>query len=249
MIVIWRTASLFNSIEHGGILVKCYQTVAESAWSIRTPGWEGHEGVDNTARAIRDARRNAGLSLRELGSRAGVSASLLSQIETGKARPSVTTLYALVGELGLSLDELVASDTDLRDAGTPSPIDRSLDELAGRRGDARTPPVIGPDARPVLELESGVVWEQLARYGGSATDAILVTYPPGSSSSSTGRLSQHTGFEIAYLISGTLELQLEFDTYTVTAGDSIAFDSSRAHVYRNTGTEPARGVWFVIGRS
>lgn len=217
------------------------------------PASGGHEGVDNTARAIRQARRKAGLSLRELGSRTGVSASLLSQIETGKARPSVTTLYALVGELGLSLDQLVAAehgesrDSDGLDA--PSPIDRSLDELDAQRMTATATPVIGPDARPVLELESGVVWEQLARYGGSATDAILVTYPPGSSSSSTGRLSQHTGFEIAYLMSGTLELQLEFDTYTVSAGDSITFDSSRPHVYRNRGAEPARGVWFVVGRT
>lgn len=58
---------------------------------------KGDGSLDNTARAIRDARIQAGLSLRELGSRAGVSASLLSQIETGRARPSVTTLYALVG--------------------------------------------------------------------------------------------------------------------------------------------------------
>jgi transcriptional regulator with XRE-family HTH domain len=202
--------------------------------------------VDNTARAIRDARLKAGLSLRELGGRTGVSASLLSQIETGRARPSVTTLYALVGELGLSLDELVASDNG-HTKGALS-LDRHLEELAAQPIIPGESPVKRPSARPVLELESGVVWEQLARFGGAGTDAILVTYPPGSSSSTTGRLSTHTGFEIAYLISGTLELQLEFETYTVSAGDSIAFDSSRVHVYRNTGTEAALGVWFVIGR-
>ena len=210
---------------------------------------KGGESLDNTARAIRDARIQAGLSLRELGSRAGVSASLLSQIETGRARPSVTTLYALVGELGLSLDELVASDngTDAVPRAT-STMDRQLAQLAARAPAAGASPVMHPGARPVLELESGVIWEQLAKVGASATDAILVTYPPGSSSSTTGRLSTHTGYEIAYLVSGSLELQLEFDTHTLAAGDSIAFDSSRVHVYRNPGDEPAVGVWFVTGR-
>lgn len=202
--------------------------------------------MDNTARAIRDARLKAGLSLRELGARAGVSASLLSQIETGRARPSVTTLYALVGELGLSLDELVASDNGQPRRGLS--LDRHLAELAARPVADGESPIRSRGTRPVLELESGVIWEQLARFKSSGTDAILVTYPPGSSSSTTGRLSTHTGYEIAYLISGTLELQLEFDTYTVSAGDSIAFDSSRVHVYRNSGKEAALGVWFVLGR-
>lgn len=217
--------------------------------------WQ-NRGVDNTARAIRDARLKAGLSLRELGARAGVSASLLSQIETGRARPSVTTLYALVGELELSLDELVASDNGYGRGGHDKnglskgalSLDRHLAELAAQAATPGESPVKVPGARPVLELESGVIWEQLARFGGAGTDAILVTYPPGSSSSTSGRLSTHTGYEIAYLISGTLELQLEFDTHTVSAGDSIAFDSSRVHVYRNTGTEAAQGVWFVMGR-
>ena len=39
--------------------------------------------------------------------RVGVSASLISQVELGKASPSVGTLYAIVNQLGLSLDELL----------------------------------------------------------------------------------------------------------------------------------------------
>jgi transcriptional regulator with XRE-family HTH domain len=81
---------------------------------------------------MKAASLSAGVSLRELGSRAGVSASLLVQIETGKAGPSVTTLYALVGELGLSLDQLVASDSG-ETVQPVSAIDRSLDDLAALR--------------------------------------------------------------------------------------------------------------------
>jgi ribosome-binding protein aMBF1 (putative translation factor) len=55
---------------------------------------------------LREERSERGLSLRELARRLDVSASLVSQIETGKIQPSVRTLYAMVSELGVSLDEL-----------------------------------------------------------------------------------------------------------------------------------------------
>jgi transcriptional regulator with XRE-family HTH domain len=56
---------------------------------------------------LRVKRRESGMSLRELARRLDVSASLVSQIETGKSQPSVRTLYAIATELGLSLDEML----------------------------------------------------------------------------------------------------------------------------------------------
>ena len=67
--------------------------------------------VDDSAQVgqrLRSAREEQGLSLREVARRLDISASALSQIETGKSRPSVKTLYAIVSELGLSMDELFA---------------------------------------------------------------------------------------------------------------------------------------------
>ena len=64
------------------------------------------------------------MSLRELARRLDVSPSLVSQIETGKIQPSVRTLYAIVSELGLSLDEifeLVGSTPSPRPPRRPSP--------------------------------------------------------------------------------------------------------------------------------
>ena len=53
---------------------------------------------------LREARQARGLSLRGLAERLGVSPSLISQVETGRAKPSVSTLYAIVTELGISLE-------------------------------------------------------------------------------------------------------------------------------------------------
>ena len=56
---------------------------------------------------IRVWREHRGLSLRALGGKAGISAALLSEIETGKKGGSVHTLAALARVLSVTLDDLV----------------------------------------------------------------------------------------------------------------------------------------------
>src|SRR4051812_47652056 len=85
---------------------------------------------------IRSARRSNGLSLRELGRRTGVTASLLSQIENGKSDPSVSTLSALVSELGLSLDALLRSEWAALDE-RPAPTYRDMYHGQALNGDTR----------------------------------------------------------------------------------------------------------------
>ncbi|MPY38782.1 helix-turn-helix transcriptional regulator, partial [Streptomyces phyllanthi] len=66
---------------------------------------------------IRQARLERGMSLRALAREIGVSASLVSQIETGKSQPSVSTLYAITTALSISVEALF----DARDATPASP--------------------------------------------------------------------------------------------------------------------------------
>jgi uncharacterized cupin superfamily protein len=79
-------------------------------------------------------------------------------------------------------------------------------------------------------------------------DALLVTYPPGSRSSSGGGLMSHGGREYVFMLSGRLVLQLAFDTVVLEAGSSLSFDSSLPHAYVNDGDVEARGLWHVVGR-
>src|SRR6204780_1584953 len=73
---------------------------------------------------LREKRFENGIRRRELARRLDVSPSLVSQIETGKIQPSVRTLYAIVSELGLSLDEifeLVGSGEPAAKTSSPEP--------------------------------------------------------------------------------------------------------------------------------
>ena len=192
---------------------------------------------------LQAARKRMGLSLRQLAEQIGVSASLLSQIENGKSDPSVSTLYALVGALGLSLDVLFESaPASIGDPSTSSPA--TVDQTAA----ASSCPIAKPGERRILHMDSGVTWERLTRGPSDLVEALLVKYEPGSASSSTGKLMTHPGWEFAYLISGELTLQLAFETYHLRAGDSLEFESSTPHCYVNEGTVPAQGLWYVVGR-
>jgi quercetin dioxygenase-like cupin family protein len=154
---------------------------------------------------------------------------MLSQIENGHAQPSVATLYALVSTLSLSLDELLT--------GNPA------------HGNRPVAPVVTADDRATLVMDTGVTWERLTPGPDPMVDALLVTYPPGSSSSSGGGLMSHAGREYGFLLSGRLTVHLGFDTFVIEAGSSVSFDSAIPHAYINEGTEPARGLWHVVGRN
>ena len=76
-------------------------------------------------RRVRESRK---LSLRAVATAVGVSASLLSQVETGKTQPSVSTLYALVNYLGISLDGLMGHN---RVDSSPLGLDTSAGAHSG----------------------------------------------------------------------------------------------------------------------
>ena len=210
---------------------------------------------------IREVRTRRGLTVRQLAREVGVSASLVSQIENGRSRPSVSTLYAITQALGISVEDVfdTAAESEpaesgaAADAAAGDPAGGSVtrvasvaDVLATAPAELALGPLIRPDQREVLELDSGVTWERLGRIAGAQVDFMLVTYAPGGSSSSTGQLMRHAGDEYGFLISGELVLTLGFDEHRLGPGDAVAFPSSTPHRYRNDGDAPAVGVWAVV---
>jgi transcriptional regulator with XRE-family HTH domain len=204
----------------------------------------------NVGRQLRARREERSLSLRELARRLEISPSALSQIETGKSHASVSTLYAIVSELGMSLDELFGGLPRERPSATPRlratgsgrkqaspPAETTLaDERVQRAG-----------SRAVIDLESGVRWERLTARPDPDADFLYVTYDVGGSSS-PDHFMRHSGREYGLVLSGELEVTVGFETYVLGPGDSISFDSMVPHRLRNVGTVPAHGVWFVVGR-
>jgi len=185
---------------------------------------------------LRQERERRGISLRELARRVGVSPSLVSQIELDRVNPSVSTLYALVTELGVTMSEVFGDETP------PGP--QIVRERAGADRLVAT-----PESRSVLNLASGVRWERLTPHSDPEVEFLHVVYPVGAESCSEDALVTHGGREYGYVSSGTLGVRVGFDEYVLGPGASIAFDSSSPHRLWTIGDEPVRAIWVVIGRA
>ncbi|MFO7549320.1 MAG: helix-turn-helix domain-containing protein [Acidimicrobiia bacterium] len=194
-----------------------------------------YQALDGIADRLRAERTRAGLSQRELARRLGLSASLISQLENGVSKPSVGTLYAIVTELGISLDDLFRGDGD--HVATAAVVGERAADI-----------VVHPGARQAIDLDSGVRWEQLTGTIEEGIDFLEAIYEVGGASTPDESLMRHHGREYGYVISGTLGIQIGFREYVLSPGDSIAFDSSRPHRLFNKGDVPVHAIWFVVGR-
>jgi transcriptional regulator with XRE-family HTH domain len=191
-------------------------------------------------RRLRAERLGQGLGLREMARRLGISASALSQIETGKAQPSVSKLFDIVNLLGVSVDGLLAGhDRDRGGGGDPVVVTRRDGGFFSlqRAGEHQT-----------LELESGVLWSRLTAGSFPGVEFLHVEYQPGARSSREGTFMRHAGQEFGYLTSGRLRVDVGFDSYELGPGDSISFPATTPHRLANDGTEPAHAIWCILGR-
>ena len=184
---------------------------------------------------LREARERRALSLRELARIVKLSPSLISQIETGKARPSVGSLYALTSALGLSIDRLFIEPDGASGQHSPSAAPDSEATL-----------VVRASNRKAIELESGVRWERMTAASHSDVDFLFVEYAPGGASAAT--MTRHAGKEFGFVMTGTLTVTVNFDDYVLNPGDSVAFPSTTPHRLWNAGDVPVQAVWVVVGR-
>lgn len=224
------------------------------------------ENIGARLRAVREAR---GIGLREAARQLDVSASFLSQLETGKSQPSVSTLYSLTRLLDVSIDQLFDDDATAatvaaisagaapapaRPAPTLPPVPALPDEPVSRSAVGGPVDVFGPPASPSrfeigrpgerrrIDMDSGVVWEQLVTNTTPDMELLEVVYAPRSSSTTDGRMLRHEGYEFGLVLEGELQITYGFDSYVVRAGDSFGFDSGVPHLFINTTDEPVRFV-------
>jgi transcriptional regulator with XRE-family HTH domain len=188
---------------------------------------------------LRQARDDQGLSLRALAERIGVSASLISQVERGQVMPSVSTLYGIVRELDLSMDELFAE---------PRTAPPAAEDHVDNPADPAASPVLRGSDRATIYLASGVRWERLTTAADPVLDFQVAEYAVGAESCPPHALMTHGGREYGYVITGALEVTVGAKTYELGPGDSIHFPSTTPHRLANVGNVPTSTLWAVVGR-
>lgn len=172
---------------------------------------------------LRRVREHKHMTLKAVAQQAGVSESLVSQIERNRVSPAIDTLLSLAGVLEINLEYLFEE------------YNKSRPVAIIRREERRT------------MHEDNVVYEEVSspveKEGQPSIESYQITIPPGEH---THRGSYgHLGKELGIIISGQAKLHYENSDYILNEGDSITFSASAPHTLENTGTTPLKALWTV----
>lgn len=175
----------------------------------------------NLGLKIKEFRTGKGVNIKELAQRAGVSSSLLSQIEKGSANPSINTIKniadALETPLYLFFKEEAPKDNFIVRAGERNVMTFSESQASSYE-------LLTPDLSGSIEF-------------------MLLSLSPGADSSSKRR--EHRGEEVAYILEGRVDLSLEGDTFTLSRGDSARIDPYMKHRWSNRGEEEVKIIFAI----
>jgi transcriptional regulator with XRE-family HTH domain len=186
-----------------------------------TPFEEGHGRVAvPIAHAVRRLRSARSWTLNELAARSGISRRLIVQIEQGQANPSIGTLLRLADAFEVALSELL-----------PEP---------------RTTTVGIRLAEEDLRLWSGP-------QGGAGRLLInrgpleLWSWTLGAGESHESEAHREGCVELLTVTTGTLQLDLAGESFTLKSGDSAWFEATDAHAYRNPNRSTTKFTLVVFG--
>jgi transcriptional regulator with XRE-family HTH domain len=172
-------------------------------------------------KTLRLFREKSGRKLGDVAPDAGISISMLSQIERGIVAPSIDSLCMVCRALGIDMGELFR---------LLSPLEPVRIHTGGER----------------LKMENdGVRYEQLMTNQTSAFPAELfcIEVKPGRSTAMSG--GGHEGAEMGYVLQGSARLTVGEASYVIKKNDSLCFSAHLPHRLVNTGRKLFRAVWSI----
>lgn len=188
-------------------------------------------------------RARRAMKVSALARQVGVSPSLISQIERGQSRPSVSTLFALATALEVPVD---AFFRDRHEPVARHERDEPRPEAAPLREAPRPEHrhLVRRDERAVIDIAGGVRWERLTPAPLGEVEFLELVYEPGAESHPS--LYRHPGMEMVLLLTGRIDIFVGFEHHQLVPGDSIWFPSTTPHRYLNPGGETARAVTVIL---
>lgn len=179
--------------------------------------------MDKLGIRIKTRREAIHQSLSELGKTAGVSSSLLSQIEHGKASPSLRTLKSIADALNTTVGSLVGENETI----------------------ANNPVIELNNRKLVKNTEHGATLYMLSNYSPAQNmETLMVRLENHGNCTGLTESSRHAQ-EFCHVISGSIEITLSHKTYILQQGDSIYFDSKELNSIINLQNGVSDFLWIV----
>ena len=175
---------------------------------------------------IRRLRAERELQQRQLAEKAGLTPSMVSQIESGRLTPSLNTLGKIAAAFGVP----IASLFDGQPAGHIH-VTRKTDY-----------PVVSFDG-------TSERWSVLgAGLFQGKIRAVVSTLGPRSRGITTEKVVIKPGqMKLFYVLDGKVALHYNGDRYALETGDSALLDGGTPHGWENTGTRTAQALWVILG--
>lgn len=159
---------------------------------------------------IRIEREKSQITLRELEKKINISASFLSQVETGRASPSLATLKKIADALHTSIGTLVGENEN---SNTGNPILRKEERIL------------------IDKMGRGINIELLAaRNINNQMQPYTIDFDKNGDS---GAVSQHSGQEVGYVLKGSIELNYNKIKYVLNVGDTFYINANISHHLKN----------------
>lgn len=182
-------------------------------------------------KTIRRLRNAGSLSLGELSEQSGVAKSMISQIEKNESNPTLATITRLSRALGTSVEQMLSRQGP---ANAPLPMADSLIEHAK------------PADIPHLQSEDGLCSLHIIGWIDSVEYAQWYDFhakPGGRLESSAHPLGSVENLSV---LAGTLRVEIDGQTWTAKAGQTLRYRADRDHAIENVGTGPAHATMVNI---
>ena len=201
-------------------------TAVEAISGIDPESAEAFIAEKHIGERIKRLRLKRSMGLVELGRQTGLSASFLSQLETGRVVPTLRNLARISMVFGKDLSYFFEAE--------PQPLFR-----IHRKAERTRQPQSGVDD-PTYFFESLGYMVPERQF-----DPYLAEFLPLRKANEM-RAHVHAGAEFLYVLSGALEIRHADKVHVVEAGDGVYFDASTPHAYRCSGDVPAQVIIVTL---
>ena len=179
--------------------------------------------MDQMGKRIKRIRESLGFQIKELSVDIGVTSSLISQIEKGKAFPSIVTLKKISEALQTTVGELI-----------------------GENENQITHPLLQSSERRFVKKNANGTSSFMLSYHfpSKQIEPYLIQFNENSDSKGI-MTSNFPGQEFCFVLNGSFEVTIEKNKYQLKEGDGFYFNSNKSHLFKNISSEKAEILWII----
>jgi len=179
--------------------------------------------MDQMGKRIKQKRESLGFTIKELSGEISVTSSLISQIERGKAFPSIVTLKKISVALQTTVGELIGEN----EGQIQHPLLKFSERRFAKKNTNGTSSYLLSYHFPSKQIEPYLI---IFNKNSDSKEIMTSSFP---------------GQEFCFVLKGSFEVIIEEHKYNLSQGDGFYFNSNKFHLFKNISGEKAEILWVI----